>query len=166
MYQGGGSFALQKEGSREDASNQSTCLASSSGTHVDRRGGCRSRLRGDAYVVEGARRLRPGGAVTHRSELRRTVRIQPPRTSRSSTLARQLTTCTTSSATRLLAPTPPWRVCSVLLRGLITAPRANRGLETPLETQRPTGYRRSPRPTAVAPLPSRPTKHSATTGRV
>jgi len=44
--------------------------------------------------------------------------------------------------------------------------RANRGLEPPLETQRPTGYRRSLGPTAVAPLPSRPTKHSSTTGRI
>src|SRR5215213_339152 len=83
MYQGGESFALQIEGSREDASKQPANLTSTLGTHVDLGGCCRSRLRGDAYVVEGARRLRPGGDVTHRAELPRKVRIPPPRPSRS-----------------------------------------------------------------------------------
>ena len=46
-------------------------------------------------------------------------------------------------------PTPPWTVCGLLVRGLIMAPRANRGLEPHLETQRPTGSRRSLGKTAV-----------------
>src|SRR5687768_17503560 len=83
MYQGGESCALQREGSREDASSESTCFARSSGVHVDLGGGCRSSLRGDAYVVAGARRLGPGGDVADRDELRRTVRMEPPKTSRS-----------------------------------------------------------------------------------
>src|SRR5688500_1112626 len=64
-----------KEGRSKDASKQQTNWASALGAHVDLGGCCRSRLRGDAFVVEGACRLRPGDD-THRAELRRIVRFQ------------------------------------------------------------------------------------------
>src|SRR3712207_9295985 len=57
---------LQEEDER-NASKQPPRLAGPPGTHGDLWGGCRSRLPGDAYVVEGASRLGPRG----RSEERR-----------------------------------------------------------------------------------------------